>query len=670
MVYQKLRLTLLACLAMIAMAPLAALADNASTGYLQELVVTGTRSERQLLDTPVRTQVVTAEELEKSHARNLKEALENVPGLQLREIHGKPGYEVWLQGIESDRVLVLIDGMPMTTTTGSTVDVSQLAVLDIKRVEVVKGAVSAQYGSSGIGGVVNVITRPPASGLSGHLTTDAGTFGDQNPSGNKADPARYAARATVQGGSEQLALRLSASHQHSDGIDPEPETWARPGDEYDRTDLSVRSDWSPDQNHRLSAAVSRFEEESGSRFSERNPPFVINQGKDETVTRTRYTLSGDHGRVAGLRGGWSAVHEVLDNNTLKFTDSRVFDDRRAESTLSRFSVHLGRPVGLSHNIQGGADINRETLEQTKDGASELGAEPRRQRESQEIWVQDTWMPTASLELVPGVRFQNDSDFGPYTAPKINARYDLLQTDSVSGFLRGGVGVGYRVPNLKERHFTFDHSQLGYIVQGTPNLEPEESVSYQFGGGLSWDQVAWLEANAFFNDIDQLIQTSPDAEATRARNDGIQVFTYENLAEARTWGLEITAGWEPAGNWRVTAGYTLTQTEDLATGDELNRRPRHQARLGLDGPLWPPGLSWSARLRYQSEEFVDAAAGTESPGYTTADLKLNYRFSDQLRLFAGADNITDEQRDFSNASEDFRPVAGRFLYAGLTVSFGE
>ena len=68
--------------------------------------------------------------------------------------------------------------------------------------------------------------------------------------------------------------------------------------------------------------------------------------------------------------------------------------------------------------------------------------------------------------------------------------------------------------------------------------------------------------------------------------------------------------------------------------------------------------------------MDAAAGTESPGYTTADLKLNYRFSDQLRLFAGADNITDEQRDFSNASEDFRPVAGRFLYAGLTVSFGE
>lgn len=638
--------------------------------YLNELVVTGTRTERQLLDTPVRTEVVTAKELDKTHARSMKEALENVPGVQLREVHGKPGYEVWLQGIEADRVLVLIDGMPMTATTGSSVDVSQLAVLDIERVEVVKGAVSAQYGSAGIGGVVNIITRPPASGFSGHFTADVGTYGDQNPSGSDADPARYSARASVQGGNEQLALRLSASHQHSDGIDPQPETWARPGDEYDRTDLSFRTDWSPNSNHRLSAAVARFEEESGSRFTERNPPFVINQGKDETVTRTRYTLAGDHGRNSDLRAGWAAVHETLNDDTLKYTASSVFDDRRAESTLSRFSAHLGKPVGLSHHLQAGVDLNRETLKQTKDGASELGAEPRRQRGSQEVWVQDTWMPTANLELVPGVRFQNDSDFGTHTAPKINARYDLIRTDSLTGFLRGGVGAGYRVPNLKERHFTFDHSQLGYIVQGTPDLEPEQSVSYQFGGGLSWNRSAWLEANAFFNDIEQLIQTSPDAEATEARNDGVQVFSYENLAEARTWGFETTAGWEPSEHWRLTAGYTLTRTEDVATGDELNRHPRHQARLGLDGPFRLPGLSWSARLRYQSEEFVNAASGTESPGYTTADLKLNYRFSDQLRLFAGAENITGEQRDFSNASEDFRPVAGRFLYAGLTVSFGQ
>src|SRR5690554_3019111 len=209
---------------------------GAEAGYLDELVVTGTRTERQLIDTPVRTEVVTARELERTHARSLKEALVNVPGLQLREIHGKPGYEVWLQGVEADRVLILIDGMPMTATTGSAIDVSQLAVLDIERIEVVKGAVSAQYGSAAMGGVVNIITRDVGAGLKGTFSADAGTYGDQNPSGDKWDAARYSGRASVAAGSERWGVRVSGSTQHTDGIDPQPETWARPGDEYDRND--------------------------------------------------------------------------------------------------------------------------------------------------------------------------------------------------------------------------------------------------------------------------------------------------------------------------------------------------------------------------------------------------------------------------------------------------
>jgi outer membrane receptor for ferrienterochelin and colicin len=74
---------------------------------------------RKTLDeTPIRTEVVDRQEIERTHARTLKDALENVPGLQLREIHGKSGYEVTLQGMTSDQVLILIDGLPITASTG------------------------------------------------------------------------------------------------------------------------------------------------------------------------------------------------------------------------------------------------------------------------------------------------------------------------------------------------------------------------------------------------------------------------------------------------------------------------------------------------------------------------------------------------------------------------
>lgn len=638
-----------------------------ATNYLDELVVTGTRSERTVLDTPVRTEVVTAREIEQTHARNLKEALINVPGLQLREVRGKPGYEVWLQGIDADRVLVLVDGMPLSATTGSTIDVSQLAVLNIERIEVVKGAVSAQYGSAAMGGVVNVITRGVGTGVKGRFSADAGTYGDQNPSGEKWDAARYSGRASVSAGNEQWGVRVSGSSQHSDGIDPEPATWARPGDEYDRSDATVRVDWRPTGSNKLSWSGSLFDENSGSRFSAL-PGGTINQGKDEDVRKLRTTLSGDHSDGNGLRGHWALLHEQLSDSTSKFSVAGTFDRRDADISLSQASGHIESAVGDAHSVQVGADIRRETLEQYKDGVSELASNDVFSREGYELWVQDTWFARDNLEVVTGLRGQRDSDFGAHLAPKINARLGFEDGKGFDSFIRAGIGSGYRVPNLKERYYRFDHSQLGYIVNGNPELKPESSVSYQLGFGSHFEKKVWFEINGFFNDIDDLVQTDIDLVATDARTDNVVVYRYGNIDQARTWGVESTAGWDISDGWRLSAGYTWTETEDVATGNELNRRPRHQLQASVDGLTGFNGLSWSLRARNQSSEYADAALGRKSPGYTSLDFTLNYQARPTLKLYAGIDNITDSQRDFSNP-DDFQPVAGRFLYTGFSLTLG-
>ncbi|WP_252737975.1 TonB-dependent receptor plug domain-containing protein [Marinobacter salexigens] len=638
-----------------------------AAGYLDELVVTGTRSERTVLDTPVRTEVVTAREIEKTHARNLKEALINVPGLQLREIHGKPGYEVWLQGIDADRVLVLVDGLPVTATTGSSVDVSQLSVLDIERIEVVKGAVSAQYGSAAMGGVVNVITRKVATGIKGNFSADLGSYGDQNPSGEKWDSARYSGRAAVSAGNEQWGVRASGSTQHSDGIDPEPETWARPGDEYDRNDATMRVDWRPSANNALSWTGSVFDERSSSRFSTL-PGGTINQGKEEDVRRLRATLAGDHGNGEGMRGHWALLHEQLDDDTSKYSATGRFDNRQADISMSQASGHIESAVGEAHSLQLGVDIRRETLEQFKDGMSELASDEKFSREGYELWVQDTWFALDNLEVVTGLRGQKDSDFDYHLAPKINARLGFEDRKGFDSFIRAGVGTGYRVANLKERHYRFDHSQLGYIVNGNPQLEPESSISYQLGFGGHFEKALWFEVNGFFNDIDDLVQTEIDQTATDARTDNVVIYRYNNIEQARTWGVESTAGWQITDGWRLSAGYTWTETEDVASGNELNRRPQHQLQASIDGLTGIEGLSWSLRARNQSSEYVDAATGSKSPGHTALDLKLNYQLFPELQLFAGADNLTDSQRDFSDP-DDFRPVAGRFLYTGFSLTLG-
>jgi outer membrane receptor for ferrienterochelin and colicins len=107
-------------------------------------VVSTTKTERSLADVPVRTEVVSAKQVERTHAKDLNEALKYVPGLQLRPIHGKSGYGIWLQGLDANRVLVLVDGHPVSASTGSAVDTTQVAVTDIERIEIIKGAVRRQ----------------------------------------------------------------------------------------------------------------------------------------------------------------------------------------------------------------------------------------------------------------------------------------------------------------------------------------------------------------------------------------------------------------------------------------------------------------------------------------------------------------------------------------------
>lgn len=638
------------------------------TSLLDEIVVTGTRTERTLLDSPVRTELVTAEEIERTHARSLKEALQDVPGLQLREVHGKAGYEVWLQGVDADRVLVLVDGLPVTATTGSSVDVSQLSVLDIERIEVVKGAVSAQYGSAGLGGVVNVITRPVPVGPQARLVMDAGSYGDQNPSGSAVKPGRYSARAALSQGGERLGVRLSASTQSSDGVDPEPSTWARPGDEYVRNDLNGQIEWRPGEGHRVKLTGSFFEEVSESRYETVVPGLGIDrQAKDEDVRRWRAVVTGEHRFSPGLSGGWALVHEDLENLTEKYNATRVFDQRDASLTVSQGSGNLDWMVGDTHRLQGGIDVRRESLSQRKDQNSELESDGESSREGYELWLQDSWLPTDRLELVTGVRVQNDSDFGYHTAPKLNLRLGVYETGTAEAFLRAGVGSGYRVPNLKERYYRFDHSQLGYMVLGNPELEPESSVSYQLGWGMHYRKQLWFDANGFVNDINDLIQTTLDQAATDARGDGVVVYRYNNLARARTWGIETSAGWQPDPDWGFRGSYTWTRTEDRDTGRELNRRPHHQFRFSVDGPTPLSRLAWSARFRAASSEYVDSDLGLSSPGYGVMDLKLNYRPRQWLTVFGGVDNLAGTQRDFGNP-HDFRPVEGRFIYAGFSLLF--
>ena len=650
------------CLFPLALPLSEAYAQEAAT--LAPVVVTGTRTERALDDVPVRVEVGSREEITRTHARTLKEALENVPGLQLREVHGKSGFELSLQGLTSDQVLVLIDGLPISASTGSTVDLSQYLVSDVARIEVVKGASSAQYGSSAMGGVVNVITRPIEQGFGGSATVDVGSYGSQNDNGRSTSANNRHGRINLGGGGETWRLALSGDSMDGDGFGLDPQKWARQGDASKRQQLTARAQWLPRKEGNFWVELGHYTEDDVQRYEYFVPPKYVPQRKTEDITRDRVTFGGDWKFDNGLRAEVKGVSERYDSQSREYSQNFQTATRASSQQKDHITTQLELPAWGHQLWMVGADWSRETLAQSSNGKPELGVAGRAERTSQELFLQNDIVVNDVWEVLLGVRGQDDSDFGTHVAPKVSVRGNVYEQGGWKGVVRASLGQGYRVPNLKERHYLFDHSSLGYVVIGNPNLKPESSDSLQLGGTLGLDESLSIDGNFFYNRVKDMIQTDLVNYTTV---NGISAYTYQNIARARTSGLESSVKWRATPALDLQAAYTRTQTRDLNSGTELTRRPRDIVRLGLD---WKPqaATTLSVRARYQGDELVDSAGGTRSPAWSTMDVTVNHKLGNDLTLFLGVNNLTNRQRNFASAN-DFGPIAGRFVYVGAKYAFG-
>ena len=630
---------------------------------LAPVVVTGTRSDRPIDETPVRTEVIDHAEIERTGAITLKDALENLPGVHLTEVHGKSGYQLSMQGFGGDQVLVLIDGLPLTSSTNSTADLSQYLLVDVDRIEVVKGPASALYGSAAMGGVVNVITRPIPAGWSGRIEGDVGSRGSQNASGKAADVGTHHLLMATDGGNEHWRWRVAADTLRDRGFSENPKAWSLRGDRIQRNQYLGRLEWLPIRDTRLYFEASRYEEEDEQRYNLFVPPRNVPQRKTEDIARNRLQFGGDTA-WRGWRGRAAYVDERFRSDSVGLSNEVPETTRNAEMDLQQLSLQVDAPPWRQQLWQVGIDWRRDTLSQWANGKSETTRDGEVERDSTEAWLQGEWLYAQDGSVLGGLRWQDDSDFGTHIAPKLGLRQQVWQAGDWRATVRASIGQGYRVPNLKERHYLFDHSALGYVVLGNPDLQPERSTGQQLGLVIAAGQRFSLDLNLFHNRIRDLIQTDTTPSEVVY---GVSAYRYRNVARARTAGAELGLQWRqrPGLDWR--AGYTFTHTRDLDTDQELTRRPRHMARIGLD---WQAAESTvlSLRARWQSAEAVDSLGTMRSPSWSAVDLTVQHRLNTSLLALAGVRNLFDRQREFGNP-EDLSPKEGRLVFVGLRYRFG-
>lgn len=611
----------------------------------RDIVVSGTRSEIDAVDSPVRVDVISREDIEQSGARDLGELLEEQPGLIINRSFR--GDEIQMQGLDPEYVLVLVNGDRMPGRIGGAIDLGRYSMEDIERIEIVRGASSAMYGSDAIGGVINIITRRNREPFEADAAAMAG-------GGNGAvvdATARVGARI------DDVSLRLSGGFHFADPVRrssdmggpdaSQPTTssartqWSLGGGLTWQVDRALRLDL---QAEYLQRSLSGVDRNVASAIFDRTQ--LVEQF--QSTTSLRWDVGGG-GRIS-IRGSYSRFREqyLYDQRGSDALDD-VQDNRE---DLGQLTFQYDQPIS-DHLLTFGFEETFQSLTSAR-----LTNSGYRFRIAP--FVQDTWFLFDQrdflLVVVPGVRLDVDSQFGTQVSPKLTVRVDPIPRTII---LRASYGSGFRAPSFQELLLRFENPSAGYIVHGNPNLGAEVARSLQ--AGAEWRPIPEFQiaANYFRNDIDGLI-TTVTVEDGRAGT----VLSYANISSGYTQGLESSLTARPIRELRLTASYTFTDTWDEDAQRVIEGRAPHRITFGatFDHPEWE--LGGTARCAVTSERpfFSDSDGDgieetTFEPWIAQVDIRIWKRFTRHFEVSVGVDNLTD-------AGDNFLALRPRTFYGGV------
>jgi outer membrane receptor for ferrienterochelin and colicins len=632
---------------------------------------------RESLSTPV--SVVGRTRLQDTARSSVGEVLREVPGVLTRR--GSEGTSVageQVQGIDSRQVLVLVDGQPIAGARGiksGAVNLDRQSTYRLDRVEVVKGAASAMFGSDAIGGVVNLITRDAGSPLESMLTVSGGEHGTVDAA---ASAGARRGRASVFG---------VASRSARDSFDLTPQTPDTTGVRFARLDGFGKTEF------RVTPALTLAATGSGYWNSQRGR--VVGEAglldsvvDDESQAFAGRMLWQVNGRTSLEARAYATRFDEANDGTLIATQAVQPTDRLFES-MTKADASIGYVLGERHMLQGGAELTRDRYR----GVNRVRDAGGHTATTGVAWLQDRFNVASWLTLTVGGRYDQHSIFGSAFSPKaaLNAR--------VAPGLRARVSYGeaFRAPDLGQLFYRFVPTANFYQVVGNPALESETAGSWQVGADYSHASGRFRAGvNAFHNRVRDLIESyslgvlaSPAQLAQLVATEGLdpsfspvfgrQLFIYRNIADARTQGFEADGEIALGGALQAAGAYTYLDARDLTRNQPLAGRHRHHGSTRL---TWSPstlGLRAEIRGTLYSAWIAAAGRGTTpaatAPAFAIWDAYVAKRIAKGIELFGAVDNLADDQDPNTglllpngSPSPIYRPEIGRTVRAGFRLKF--
>ena len=619
---------------------------------LDEVTVTGTRTEKTVAETPVMTRIVPSEVLQRNDFESMIDVLEyNIPGLRFNT--DPRGNNIQVQGLENSYILILVDGERLSTTPGGPIDFDRLTTANIKKIEVLKGAASALYGSSAMGMVINIITDIPKRPLEGWAKVRYGKYNDlQLDAGVGMKYKGFYAQT--------LFNRTS-----SDGYDLTPETpesftenpshhmtieeklgW---NNQYSRITVKGSLYWGEVENPWESTAPTHYR--SLTKTLQVNAEHAFND---------RYKL---YGTYAGDFYTRKTVYDFL-----YLPDStNAWSHEQTVRLVDEFKPWDNLVIVKGFEWNGTKNYNK----------MQYGKEKTiRDMDDANLFAQADWMITDRLEVIGGFRYTHNSEFGSAFTPKINLMY------SPGNFkIRAGYSRGFKTPGLTELYSDFNMGSVSHNI-GNPDLKAEHSDYFSVSGEYTWQGRLMLTAELYQNTVDNKINSyNVDIEDPKPGELGTEL-RYENVKGVRIRGAEATATYYPVSALLLRTSYAFCDALNKETGLQLSGNSKHamnwsaslhgkllkhEGAVTLSGRWDSKRISKSRRTETDdSGQEVEVITTRTKPGYTMWKLTAQYtpwtwKYM-RLSVTGGVDNLFD----FVDTSIIYDP--GRRFFGSLILRF--
>jgi iron complex outermembrane receptor protein len=621
--------------------------DSRTDVVMDEVVVTGARSEEKVERIPANVTVIGQKEIATSNARNVPDLLRSQEGIVVRDLlgNGKTA-QVDLRGFGESapsNTLVLLDGRRVNEIDLSGVDWTQIPIEQIQRIEIVRGTGTVLYGDNAPGGVINIITKTPSDKFTASAGSTLGSYGYNNEV------------FSISGGSGKVAASLFGNYQATDGY--------RENNEFRAKNLGGKIVVDPSDWLSLDLSGNYHSDNSGlpgpltlEQFNAN--PRTTNFPLDEAKTSGGYLKLGstmDFGGSGSLVADLAYRDRDAKSKFVSLYGTFLSDSNIETWAFTPRYVRGGNLMGRKNTLIGGIDL----YQSQQSTSSQFGNPPAPsgmaevQKDSIGLYVNDEFALLESLFLTLGARYESvqyDLSNTPLTGfpvpppplsqtvsesePAYAAGLSYVYSGQSSAFIR--VNRSFRFPTTDE---LIEFDQFTGQPQVNSDLKPQTGVHVDLGVRHFLTPSIQANVTLFRAKIENEIYFDP--------NPSPFIGTNANYPETLHQGVEVGGKADLFERLTFFGNYTYEEAvfeEGLYDGKDIPAVPRNKFNLGFRIHDVVPGALFTAVYNYVGASFLISDLGNQSPkleSYYTIDLRLSYAWK-WINCFFGINNLTNQK----------------------------